>query len=73
MIVLIPEFDVSIPATCDDLRGLVRQPQTTNTHSVVRFEPGEYSGGLPIPGGQLTISITRYHKTENQNTHHDDV
>ena len=71
---LIPNFDSAVPATCDDLGCLVGQPEATDTDTIVSLEPGEYSGGLPVPSSQFAIRITRYHHTEmyiHGNIHYD--
>lgn len=60
---LIPEFDLSIPATRDDLGGLVRVPQGADAHLVVRLDPVVKLGGLPIPDVQFSICISRNHIT----------
>lgn len=63
---LVPEFYCSIPATRDDLWGLVGKPLTANAHRVVCLEPGVDASCLPVPDCQLSISITRYHKAERR-------
>lgn len=55
---LVPEFDLSIPAACDDLGGFVRMPQGAYAHLVVSLDPVVELGGLPIPDVQLSICIS---------------
>lgn len=56
--VLIPEFDLSVPAAGDDLGGLVRMPQGADAHLVVGFDPVVKLGGLPVPNVQLSVRVS---------------
>lgn len=58
---LVPELDQSVPATGDDLGGLVGVPQGTDAHLIVCLDPVVQLGGLPVPDIQLPIRIARHH------------
>lgn len=55
---LVPEFDLSIPTTSDDLGGFVRMPQGAYAHLVMSLDPVVKLGGLPIPDVQLSVRIS---------------
>lgn len=55
---LVPEFDLSIPTTGDDLGGFMRMPQGANAHLVMSLDPVVKFGGLPIPDIQLSVRIS---------------
>lgn len=58
---LVPEFDLSIPATGDDLGGLVGVPQDADAHLVMGLDTVVQLGGLPIPDVQFPVCISRHH------------
>lgn len=60
---LVPEFDLSIPTTSDDLGGFVRMPQGAYAHLVMSLDPVVKLGGLPIPDVQLSVRISWHHIT----------
>lgn len=60
---LVPEFDLSIPTTGDDLGGFMRMPQGANAHLVMSLDPVVKFGGLPIPDIQLSVCISWHHIT----------
>ena len=43
----VPEVNESVPASCDNLRGLMRMPQAAYAHTTVRLE---LTGGREIRG-----------------------
>lgn len=55
---LVPEFDLSIPTTRDDLGGFMWMPQCADAHLVMSLDPVVKLGGLPIPNVQLSICIS---------------
>ena len=59
----VPHLDGAVPAAGDHLGGLVGQPLAADADRVVRLEPGEDPGGLPVPHRQLAFSVTRHNET----------
>lgn len=58
---LVPEFDLSVPSTGDDLGGFVWMPQGTDANLVMSLDPVIKLGGLPIPNVELSVCVTRHH------------
>lgn len=61
--ILVPEFDLSVPAAGDDLRGFVWMPDSADADFVMCFNSVVQLGGFPVPDIQLPVCISRHNVT----------
>ena len=59
ILLLVPELDLTVPASRGHLAGLVWVPEHADAHVIVRLPLGQKLGRLPVPDENLAVAVAR--------------